>query len=168
MPRRSSAPDVLDGLREPSNYPDRSTDADVPEASAAYPPIPKVEGPKPTRGGTRHYSLTNGKRGLLILIKKPRLIQIDGEVQEIDGKQARFVDGRFQTEDTEIIAFLDSYMKRNPGCGYVDAEEFAAQVKKDAEDAWLANVQANPELREKLKVALGVKTFDLEGAPTAG
>lgn len=158
-----TGPDIISGLRKPSDYPERKGEDPEPAAASAYPTAPAREGAaKGARPGMRRFS--SHIRSLMILVRKPRLIQIDGEVQEIDGLQAKWVDGLLEVDpSTADGAAILKKIEGHSGYGrdYVDLDLAQVQAKNQAEEEWLRTVRANPDLLEKLKLEPGVKGFDL-------
>lgn len=157
------APEVLDGLRSPSDFPARDEEP-VTATSSALPEPPKPAGPAAVvKPGLRRYA--SAIRALLLTVSRPRVFVIDGEAREEDGKKAQFRDGFFSTSDPEIIAKLDGHT--GFGLDYWDLDKVKAEAEKRAEDEWVAKVKANPDLRQKLRVAIGTQEFDLGDPPAA-
>jgi hypothetical protein len=163
MPK--GGPEVLDGLRKPGDFPDRAEagSAAAAKGSKALPPVPPArEAAAVLPTGLRRYE--SDIKSLRLTVSKPKIMQVDGEVVEVEGKHAQFRDGFFQTDDAEIIRKLDNHS--GMGNDYWDVDARRAQKEDAAEKLWLETARANPALLEKLKVMVGQDGFDLGGEKT--
>lgn len=60
----------------------------------------------------RHYM--SKFKGYKFIIRPRRRKVVDGNLEFIDGLHAKFVEGRFSTDNPEIIKALDQYSKSHP------------------------------------------------------
>lgn len=96
-----------------------------------------------------HYFCENYK-GLRIVVK-PMQAEKDefGRKKKIPGVYVKFDNGRFQTQDPELIKFMDEYIKENPGDRITKVDE--KQIAKENEIRKKVDKKVREEMEKETK-----------------
>lgn len=165
MPR--NPPEVIQGIKSPDDFPARREDESPVAALARDLPPPPMRAPRQAAPGKVRFMSNISDLKVTRLITRPHVAPATGEYVEEIHHFAQFRQGVYETDDAEMIAFLKGRKNYGPNGDFWDVDELQAVAHEQAEKDWLDRIRSNPELKDKLRVALDSTDFQLSEPPPA-
>lgn len=155
-------PEIITGPRSEDSYPQRSEDAPgalprVPASRAAAAPLPN---------GRRRFQAVAAAYRLQIDCANDTIVQGVGRIPGIS-RAVQFQNSLFETDDPELIAAIERSKSYGLGKAVWDADKFRQAAEDKQYESFVAQVNSNPRLKERLSVDPRLKDFPVEAPPPA-